>query len=86
MKDNSLYKLGSISSILLGLSYLVVGITGVLIPSILNGVPNAQSPFMYYQENKIMLLTNWWALLLGAVLALAVIPAVSQTVQHLNEG
>jgi hypothetical protein len=41
---------------------------------------------MYYQENKIMLLTNWWALLLGAVLALAVIPAVSQTVQHLNEG
>jgi hypothetical protein len=86
MKDNSLYKLGGISSMLVGFSYLVIGITGVLIPSILSGVPNAQSPFMYYQENKIMLLTNWWALLLGAVFALAVIPAVSQTVQHLNEG
>ena len=29
MKDNSLYKLGGISSMLVGFSYLVVGITGV---------------------------------------------------------
>ena len=86
MKDNSLYKLGGFASILLGISYLVVGITGALLPPILSGVPIAQSPFMYYEQNKIMLLTNWWALLLGAVFALAVIPAVSATVQHLNEG
>ncbi len=33
-----------------------------------------------------MLLTQWWAMLIGAVFALAMIPAVSGTVQHLNEG
>lgn len=86
MKDNSLYKLGSICSILLGISYLVVGITGALIPPKLSGVPDVQSPFMYWEQNKVMVLTNWWALLLGAVFALAMIPAVSKTVQHLNEG
>ena len=86
MKDNSLHKLGGFASMLLGISYLVVMITGAFLPSILSGVPNAQSPFMYYEANKIMLLTNWWALLFGAVFALAVIPAVSATVQHLNEG
>ena len=86
MKDTSLYKIGGIASILLGISYLVVGISGALLPSNLSGVPNAQSPFMYYEANKIMLLTNWWALLIGAVFVLAVIPAVSTTVQHLNEG
>ena len=63
-----------------------MGIEVMVLPSILSGVPNAQSPFMYYEANKIMLLTNWWALLFGAVFALAVIPAVSATVQHLNEG
>jgi hypothetical protein len=31
-------------------------------------------------------LTQWWAMLIGAVFALAMIPAVSATVQHLNEG
>jgi hypothetical protein len=41
---------------------------------------------MYFEANKFMILTNWWALLLGAVFALAMIPAVSATVQHLNEG
>jgi hypothetical protein len=86
MKDNSLYKLGGICAILLAVSNLVAGVTGALIPSNLWGVPNAQSPFMYWEENKILLLTNWWALLLGAVFALAVIPAISKTVQHLNEG
>lgn len=76
MKDNSLYKLGSVCAILLGISYLVVGITGVLTPPKLSGVPDAQSPFIYWGANKGIVLTNWWALLLGAVFALAVIPAV----------
>ena len=86
MKDNSLYKLGGIASILVGISYVVLGITGVLIPSNLGGVPDVQSPFMYWEANKTMLLTQWWATLVGAVFALAMIPAVSATVQHLNEG
>lgn len=86
MKDNSVFKLGSIASIIVGISYVVIGITGVLFPSNLGGVPNALSPFMYWDANKTMLLTQWWAMFIGAVFALAMIPAVSATVQHLNEG
>ena len=86
MKDNSLYKLGGIASILLGISYVVIGITGFLLPPNLGGMPDIQSPFMYFEANKTMLLTNWWATLIGAVFALAVIPAVSATVQYMNEG
>lgn len=86
MKDNSLYKLGGIASILVGISYVVIGITSVLIPTNLGGVPDVQSPFMYWEANKTMLLTQWWAMLIGAVFALAMVPAVSATVQHLNEG
>ena len=41
---------------------------------------------MYWDTNKAMLLTQWWAMFIGAVFALAMIPAVSATVQHLNEG
>lgn len=86
MKDNSVYKLGSIASVIVGISYVVIGITGVLFPSNLGGVPNVQSPFMYWDANKALLLTQWWAMFIGAVFALAMIPAVSATVQHLNEG
>ena len=82
MKDNSLYELGGFASIVVGISYVVVGITGIFIPANLGGAPDVQSPFMYWEENKFMLLTQWWALLLGAVFALAVIPAMSKTVQH----
>jgi len=72
--------------IIVGISYLVIGITGALFPSNLGGVPNVQSPFMYWDANKTMLLTQWWAMIICAVFALAMIPAVSATVQHLNEG
>ena len=86
MKDDSLYQLGGIASILVGISYVVVGITTALTPSSVAGVPDVQIPLMYFEANKFMILANWWALLLGAVFALAMIPAVSATVRHLNEG
>ena len=86
MKDNSLYKLGGVASIVVGISYAVLGITTVLLPPNLSGVPSAQSPFMYFEANRGLLMTNYWAFTIGAIFALAMIPAVSATVQHLNEG
>jgi len=86
MKDNSLYKLGGIASVIVGISYVVIGITTVLLPPNLSGTPDAQSPFMYFEANRGLLMTNYWAFFIGAVFALAMIPAVSATVQHLNEG
>ena len=86
MKDNSLYKLGGICSILVGISYVVVGTSTIFIPPNLTGVPDARSPFMFFEANRGLILTQYWALTLGAIFALAMIPAVSATVQHLNEG
>jgi hypothetical protein len=86
VKDNSLYKLGGFESIAVGISYVVIGITTVLLPPNLAGVPNAQSPFMYFEANRGLLMTQYWAFTIGAIFALAMIPAVSATVQHLNEG
>ena len=86
MKDNSLYKLGGFASIVVGISYAVIGITTVLLPPNLTGVPNAQSPCMYFEANRGLLMTNYWAFTIGAIFALAMIPAASATVQHLGEG
>jgi hypothetical protein len=87
MKDNSLYKLGGFASIVVGISYAVIGITTVLLPPNLGGgVPDVQSPFMYFEANRGLLMTQYWAFTIGAIFALAMIPAVSATVLHLNEG
>jgi hypothetical protein len=87
MKDNSLYKLGGFASIIVGISYVVIGITTVLLPPNLGGgVPDVQSPFMYFEANRGLLMTQYWAFTIGAIFALAMIPAVSATVQHMNEG
>jgi hypothetical protein len=86
MKDNSLYKLGGISSILVGISYMVIGVTNILLPPALTYANDAQSPFMYFEANRGLYTTGSWAWTLGALFALALIPAVSATVQHLNEG
>ena len=44
MKDNSLYKFGGIASVLVGITFLVIGIPSVIIPSKLDSVPDIQSP------------------------------------------
>ncbi len=86
MKDNSLNQLGGIGSVLVGVSYLVTGVTAILLPANMNGLPDVQSPFMYFEANRGLLMTQYWAFAIGAVFALAMLPAVSATVRHLNEG
>ena len=86
MKDNSLYRLGGICSVLVGISYVVIGITVLLESPELTVENNAQSPFLFFESNRAVLLTQWWAMAWGAIFALAVIPAVSEKVRSLNEG
>lgn len=87
MKDNSLYKLGGFASIVVGISYAVIGGTFLLMDPALAGYENnAQSQFLFLKENLGLLMTNYWAYTLGSIFAFAMIPAVSATVQHLNEG
>jgi hypothetical protein len=86
MKDNSLYKLGGICSVIVGISYVVIGITELLLSPELSVENNARAPIMFFESNRVLLLTQWSAMAWGAVFALAVIPAVSEKVRHLNEG
>ena len=86
MKDVSLYKLGGICSFLVGISYVVIGITTLLQSRALTIENNAQSPFLFFESNQTVLLSQYWAMAFGAIFALAVIPAVSEKVRNLGEG
>lgn len=86
LKDNSLYKLGGICSVLVGISYVVIGVTELLLTPELSVENNAQIPLMFFESNRVLLIAQWSAMAWGSVFALAVIPAVSEKVKHLNEG
>jgi hypothetical protein len=86
MKDTSLFRLGGICSMLLGISYLVIGATTLLLPPPLTYGNDAASPLMFFDANKGLLLDSYWAFAIGGILGLAVVPAVSATVLHRNEG
>ena len=86
MKTNSLSKLGGTCSILLGVSYIVVGVTYVLLPAEQKAGGNPALFLPSFAQNPTLLMIQYWAFALGAVLALAVVPAVSETVRSANEG
>jgi hypothetical protein len=76
MKDNSLYRLGGLASIVFRITYLVNGIANALVPAAVTVAPNGQYSIMYFDQDKFLILTNWCTLLIGAIFALAMIPAV----------
>lgn len=86
MTHNSLFKLGGACSMLLGISYLGVGLTTLLLPPAVTYANDVQSPLMYFEANKGMLLAQYWAFTLVGLFGLAVVPAASAMVQHLDEG
>ncbi len=86
MEDKSLTKVGGICSILVGISYIVVGITFLLLPAVQRpgGEPAAFLPS--FAESPTLASIEYLAFALGAVFALAAIPAISETVRAGNEG
>ena len=86
MKDNTMSKLGGTCSILLGVSYMVIGITYFLLPPELQE-PLADGKFMTaYAQNPLMLNVEDWAFALGGLLAIAAVLAISDSVRSANEG
>ncbi|MDE3091177.1 MAG: DUF4386 family protein [Chloroflexota bacterium] len=87
MKDNTLGKLGGTCSILVGISYIVVGITYVLLPLEQRaGTGPASKFFVSFAQNPTALIVEYWAFALGAILALAAVLAISDSVRSANEG
>jgi hypothetical protein len=86
MKNKSLNQLGGICAILVGISYVVVGITHLLIPAEQKTGADPAVFLTSFAQSPTMAILEWWALALGAVLALAVVPAISEKVRSANEG
>lgn len=85
MKDNTTRRLGGTCSILVGISYLVLGIAHLVSPAEQKFGPLSVF-YASYAQNPTFALIQYWSIVLGALLAIAVVPAVSQIVQAANEG
>ena len=86
MKDSTLSKLGGICSILLGVSYLVIGINYLLLPAEQKAGGALEKLLPSFAQNPTPLTIQYWVFALGALLALAVVLAVSENVRSVNEG
>lgn len=86
MKDNTLAKLGGTCSIFVGVSYVLIGITQVQLPpdQLCGCSPEKFLPS--FAQNPTLLLVQYWAFALGALLAIAAVLAISDTVRSANEG
>jgi FtsH-binding integral membrane protein len=86
MKDDSLFKLGGICAILLGVAKIFSsGIYLTLAPDLRAEVPAAKF-LPAFAQNSSSLITFFWIEAFVGVLGLAVIPALSSVVKPRNEG
>src|SRR5438552_909227 len=75
-------RLGGICSILLGLSYAVFGISYLLDPTVKAG--SQEEYFTLFAQTPTMYLLGSWSIAFGAIVALAVIPAIAELVERSN--
>ena len=86
MQDNSVGKLGGTAAILVGVSYIVVGIAYFLQPPELQAGGIGNPFWTTLAQNPTAHVILQWALALGGILALAAIPAISMLVRSASEG
>ena len=86
MKNNKLSKFGGICSILVGISYIVIGITFLLGPVEQRPGANSAEFLISFAQNPLMSILMYWAFALSAVFAIAAVLAVSEMVLPLSEG
>ncbi len=86
MGDSSLRKLGGSCSILLGITYIVIGVNYLLLPAAQRpGAPGAQFLASLAQDPTQYKL-QFWMFALGAIFALAAVQAISDAVRSGGEG
>lgn len=85
MKDNSVAKLGGLCAILVGAAYLVIGITYFLIPEAQQS-GSTEDFLKSFAVNPTAQMVSYWAWALGALAALAAVPAIAELVRPVNEG
>jgi hypothetical protein len=88
MQDNSLGKLGGTCSVLLGVSYFLIGVTYVFLPtgSRVVGVGDAAQYYPSFLAAPTPAMLLFWETALGGILGIAAVLAISETVRPANEG
>ena len=89
MKKNNFYRFGGICSILLGISYFFVGISYLMLPAEQKAgtlVRNPEKFLTSLAQDSTFLTIHYIAFVLGALVGLAVVVAVSDFMKPLNEG
>jgi hypothetical protein len=86
MKEKTLSKFGGTCSILVGVSYVLITITYLLLPAGQKvGAPPAQY-FPSFARNPTLAVLLYWELALGALFAIGAVKAISELVRQENEG
>lgn len=86
MNSNTLGKLGGFCSILLGVSYVLVGALYLLLPADQKTAPDELAFYTSVAESPGLLRIYYLMFALGAVLALGAVPAISESVRNVHEG
>jgi hypothetical protein len=86
MKDHTLTRLGGLCAILVGISYLVIGVCYASLPIEQRPAGDPAKLLASVAQNSTIILIEYWAFALGAVLALAAVPAISERVRSVHEG
>jgi hypothetical protein len=86
MKDNTLSKLGGNCSVLLGILYLVIGVTYLLLPAAQKQTSATDQFLPSFVESPTTQVIQWWVFALSGLIGIAVVLAVSESLRSANEG
>lgn len=86
MKDNTLGKLGGLCSILLGVSYVLVGVFYLLLPADQKSAPDDLAFYTSILQSPGLLKIYYLMFAVGAVLGLGAVPAISESMRGAHEG
>jgi hypothetical protein len=87
MEEKSVAKLGGVCSIIVGILYVMIGVTFLLVPAEQQGGIDDIAMFLpSFHQNPIAMTLLYVEFALGAILAIAAVPAITGLVRAVNEG
>ena len=89
MNDKSIAKLGGTCSIIVGILYVLIGITFLLLPVQQKGgtgIDDLVKFFPSFNQNPTVMTILYLEFALCAIIAIAAVPAISELVRTVNEG
>ena len=87
MEEKSVTKLGGVCSVIVGILYVLIGITFLLVPAEQQGGIDEIAMFLpSFYKNPTAMTLLYVEFALGAILAIAAVPAITGLVRTVNEG